>query len=107
MMLGEVLRVEDGTVRALLAALRRDRVVVVLREVEDAAVRPPRDGRRRPDHVLVDIGEGEGIEIGVVHLRVQVLNQNGVVVSQVVLHVDHVHLVARCQLLLQIRVVRS
>lgn len=107
MMLGEVLRVEDGTVRAILAALRRNRVVVVVREVKDAAMRSPRDGRRRSDHVLVDVGKGKGIEIGTVCLRVQVLNQDGVVVGQIVFHVDHVHLVARRELLLQIRIIRS
>lgn len=70
MVLGEVLRVEDGTVRAILATLRRNRVVVVVREVKDAAVRSPRNGWRRSNHVLVDIGKGKGIEIGSVCLRV-------------------------------------
>lgn len=63
MMLGEVLRIEDGTVCALLAALRRDGVVVIVRKVKDASMWTPRDGRRGSDHVLVDVGKCERIEI--------------------------------------------
>lgn len=63
MMFGKVFRVEDSAVRAILATLRRNCVVVIVRKVKNAAVWTPRDGRRGSDHVLVDVGKGEGILI--------------------------------------------
>lgn len=91
--------------RAVLAALRRYRVVVVVREVEHAAVGPPRDGRRGSDHVFLDVGHEERVGVQAVDLRMHVLDQDRVVVRQVVLHVDHVDFIARSQLLLKVRVI--
>lgn len=91
--------------RAVFAALRRYRVVVVVREVEDAAMGPPRDGRRGSDHVFLDVGHEERIGVQAVDLRIYVLDQNRVVVRQIILHVDHVDFIARSQLLLKVRII--
>lgn len=104
-MFRQVFRVEYGTVSALLTALRSNCIVII--EVKDAALCTPVRWRRGADHVLLDIRKKKWIGVGVVHLGVQILNQNRVVTIKIIFQVNHVHLITRCEFLLKVRVVRS
>lgn len=105
MMFRQVFRVENCTVGALLAALRINCVVVI--EVEDTALCSPVCWWWRANHVLLDVGKKERISVGAIDRIIQVLNQNRVIAIEIIFHVDHVHLITRCQLFLKVRIVGS